>query len=114
MTLPIFQIALACLPLAAFAAEPLSAQRITEIIALKHEDRLDEDALKIYPKARAYELTITSTLANGQSHTSKTTATEKWVEGRYIVSEAQPAGPETRFAMIVEFDKDSKRFRNCH
>lgn len=108
---PSLLIALVCLPLTAFAAEPLSADRLTEIIAMKHEDRLNEPALKIYPKAREYDLTITSTLANGQSGTGKATATEKWVDGRYIVSEAQPAGPETKFAMIVEFDGDSKRYR---
>src|SRR5688500_3198475 len=111
MRLPNLLIALVCLPLAAFAAEPLSADRLVEIIAMKHEDRLNEAALKIYPKARKYDLAITSTLANGQTGTGKFTATEKWVDGRYIVSEAQPAGPDTKFAMIVEFDGDSKRYR---
>jgi len=74
-------------------------------VAMKHEDRLNETALQIYPKAREYELTITSTLANGQIGTGNITATEKWVEGRYIVSEAQSAGPETKFAMIVKTER---------
>lgn len=104
-------IALVCQPLIAFAADPLPSERLSEIIAMRHEDRLDDPALKVYPKAREYALSITSTQADGQSGTGEVTATEKWVDGRYIVSEAQPAGPETKFAMIVEYDRDSKRYR---
>ncbi len=111
MKLPILLISLLCLSFTAIAAKPLSEDRVVEILAMQHEDKLDEPALKIYPKARKYEITITSTDAAGQSGTGKVTATEKWVNGRYIVSEAQPAGPETRFAMVVEFDADSKRYR---
>jgi hypothetical protein len=111
MRLPSWLIALACLHQVAFAGDPLSADRLVEILAMKHEDKLHETALQIYPKAREYELTITSTLANGQSGAGKVKATEKWVDGRYIVSEAQPAGPETAFAMIVEFDTGSQRYR---
>lgn len=104
-------IALVCHPLVCTAAEPLTLERLAEIVAMPHEDRLDETALKVYPKAREYRLTITSTLSDGQSGTGKATATEKWVGGRYIVSEAQPAGPDTKFAMVVEYDLDSKRYR---
>lgn len=104
-------IALVCQPLIAFAAEPLPVKRLSEIIAMKHEDRLDEPALKVYPNAREYDLSITSIQSDGQSGTCKATATEKWADGRYIVSEAQPAGPETKFAMVVEYDRDSKRYR---
>lgn len=99
------------LPLVATAGDRLDANRLNEIVALEHEDRLDDASLRIYPKAREYELNITSTLADGESGTGKIVASEKWVEGRFIVSEVQPAGPETRFFMIVEYDRDSKRYR---
>lgn len=104
-------ITIVCQPLIAFAAEPLPVERLGEIIATNHKDRLDEPALKIYPKAREYDLSITSTQSDGQSGSGKLTATEKWVDGRYIVSEVQPAGPETKFAMVVEFDAETKRYR---
>ena len=111
MKLPGLLIALVCLSFTAFAAKPLSEDRVVEIIAMQHEDKLNEPALKIYPKARKYEITVTSTDASGPNASGKVTATEKWVDGRYIVSEVQPAGPETRFGMVVEFDADSKRYR---
>ena len=98
-------------PIVGIAAEPMTIERLTQIVDMEHEDRLDDAALKVYPKAREYQLTITSTQADGQSGTGKATATEKWVRGRYIVSEAQPAGPDTKFAMVVEYDAESKRYR---
>ncbi len=104
-------ITIVCHPIVCIAAEPLAIERLTQIVTMEHEDKLDDPALKIYPKAREYQITITSVQADGQTGTGKATATEKWVGGRYIVSEGQPLGPDTKFAMIVEYDRESRRYR---
>lgn len=93
------------------ASEPLSEERLQSIVAEPHSAHLDEDALKVYPAAREYKITVTNTLPDGQSFSGEIVATEKWVDGRFIVSQAQPGGPESGFAMIVEYDKESKSYR---
>ena len=93
------------------AGEPLSLERLQEIIAAEHDEKALVEGLRIYPKARAYNITITNRTPDGQSFTGRATATEKWIDGRFIVSEAQPGGEETKFAIVVEYDADEKLYR---
>ena len=93
------------------AAEPLSLKKLQEIIETDHADKPLVEALQIYPQAREYKIAVTNRTPDGQVFEGKAKASEKWVEGRFIVSEAQPAGPETKFAMIVEYDSDKKLYR---
>ncbi|MCD6049535.1 MAG: hypothetical protein K0Q55_938 [Verrucomicrobia bacterium] len=94
-----------------FGADVLSEKRLNAIIASPHSDKLTEPALKIYPLSRHFDVTMTNALPDGRSATISFKATDKWVDGRFIVSEAQPAGPETKFHLIVEYDTTSKTYR---
>ncbi len=87
------------------AAEPLSEERLKEIIAADHDANPLVAELQIYPKARAYEIEVKDTNAKGEERQIEATATEKWVEGRYIVSEFQQVGGDFEFAMVVEFGR---------
>ncbi len=98
------------LPLLTTAGERLSEKRLQQIIAMPHEDKIEEPELLIYPKARAYDITI-STTHDGQTIVAKATATEKRVAGKFIVSEGQAEDQEEKFAMVVEFDAQSQRYR---
>lgn len=103
-------IAIPLLPLLATAGDRLSEKRLQQIVAMPHDDKLKEPALEIYPKARAYDITI-STTHDGRTIVAKATATEKRVAGKYIVSEAQAEDQEEKFAMVVEFDPELQRYR---
>jgi hypothetical protein len=89
------------------AAEPLGETRLQEIIASPHSETALVEALSIYPKARKYQIQIENKEIGGAVTHATASATEKWVNGQYIVSEAQPGGPE----MVVEYDLDSGTYR---
>lgn len=93
------------------AAAPLSIERLNEIIESNHDGKPLIGALQIYPKAREYSIAITNRSPDGQTSTGTTKAFEKWVEGRYIISEPDSRSPETSFTMIVEYDGDQELYK---
>jgi hypothetical protein len=94
-----------------FSSEPMEEPKLLDIIASPHSVVPLIEPMRIYPKAREYQLTVENKMLDGTTSTGKATAKEKWVDGQFIVSEAQPAGPETKFAMVVEYDRDSDSYR---
>ena len=84
------------------APDLLTIEKLRDIMQGSHEDILDVEALKIFPKGRKYDVVITSTSPNGQEAIQKMTPTEKWVEGKYIVSEVEMEGEKGQVAMVVE------------
>lgn len=85
--------------------------KLLEIIGSEHNSRPIVEPLRIYPKAREYQITVENKMPDGTASKGTATATEKWVDGRYLVSEAQPGGLDTKFAMVVEYDIDSETYR---
>ena len=93
-------------------ADDLDAEAIRAIAAEPHnrEDLIDE--LKLFPNAREYEVDLFSgpitdrvdgdwEVLSGQEHT----ATEKTVDGRYIVIQVEFSGAENPLIMVVTYDK---------
>lgn len=109
------RLALAALTLAAAAwgraDEPLNETRLREIIATPHSEKPLVEALSIYPNARAYQIKVQNKGLGGAITHTTATATEKHVDGRYIVTDVQPAGPETKFSIVVEFDAETSAYR---
>lgn len=93
------------------AAEPLSLNKLQQIIASAHDSKPLVEALGIYPVARRYDITVTNLTPDGQKFESKATATEKWVDGRYIVSEAIVPGLDTKITIVVEYDEANNVYR---
>ena len=93
------------------APDLLTIEKLRDIMQGSHEDILDVEALKIFPKGRKYDVVITSTSPNGQEAIQKMTPTEKWVEGKYIVSEVEMEGEKGQVAMVVEYHKETKTYR---
>lgn len=107
---PLFLL-MVCLASECNAADPLTIERLQQIIESEHEENPLVEALQIYPKAREYSITVTTRAPDGQSREGNVLASEKWVEGRYIVSEPVAVSPESRFAMVVEFDEEDKLYK---
>ena len=93
------------------AAAPLDLQSLKKIIASDHSDKPLHKQLQIYPNAREYSITTKVVAVNGREHNTQFKGVEKHVEGLYIVSEATPAGPESKFFMVVEYDDEEQIYR---
>lgn len=93
------------------APDLLSIDKLREIIQGSHSDALDVEALKIYPKARKYEVVTTSTYPDGREVVRKMAPTEKWVNGRYIVSEDAMWEGTSSMAMVVEYHEETQTYR---
>ncbi len=93
------------------ASEPLSLSKLREIVKSDHNEVPLVEALRIYPEAREYNITVTNRTPDGQQFKGKAIASEKWVDGRFIVSELQLDGPETKFTMVVDYDDEQKLYR---
>ncbi|MEN8695330.1 MAG: hypothetical protein ACN4GG_11960 [Akkermansiaceae bacterium] len=65
----------------------------------------------MYPDAREYQITMEFRDGQtGQKSKSKTTAKEKVVKGRYVVSQPVREKGEPSFIMIVTFDRERELF----
>ena len=95
---------------ACLAGEPLELAQLKQIVAKEHDDKPISEALRIYPKVRAYEINITNTV-EGQDFDFEATAKEKWVDGKYIVSDLEHPERDEPIWMVVEFDAESKTYR---
>lgn len=98
--------------LAASKVHGLDAEAIRTISEQPHSRENLVEALKIYPGAREYKIVIQS----GESVDDlkagpEFIATEKTVEGRYIVSQSNFGGVEESVIMVVTHDKDTETFK---
>ncbi len=93
------------------SAEPLSLERLEEIIASEHDDTALPAELQVYPKARQYDIEVTLSTPEGKEFRAKARANEKWVAGKYIVSEILPEGPGPKYLMVVEYDRSESVYK---
>ena len=116
-TLPL--IAVIALLLAApqsLAADDLSqthdAKELLALTEKPHTPKLDIEALKVFTKAREYEVRVKQTNTDGSEFESDPIkVTEKWVDGRYIVSFLHLPDLPRPVYMIATYDEKSLCYR---
>lgn len=90
----------------------LDAEAIRQIAAEPHSRENLVAELKLYPHAREYKITE----SNGKSADKlqagpAVVATEKTVQGRYIVSQAMLPGTKEPMIMVVSYEKETDTFK---
>lgn len=86
-------------------------EELKAIAAKPHTDKLTLGELRIYPRARRYEIKATMHRPNQDPDSIEMPCDEKWVDGKYIVSTFTFPGASSRTTMIVTFDQESACFR---
>lgn len=90
----------------------LDADTIQKLAGEPHsrENLLPE--LKLYPEAREYKISVRAgKSARELVAISEMVATEKTVQGRYLVSSTRLPGTDKPMMMVVSYDKEAELFR---
>ena len=95
----------------ASAGEPLTYAELEKIITGKHSPELKVAALKVYPKVLTFDVTVKTKPVDGEEFVGKGTATDKWVDGKYIVTEVLAGPQKIKFHMVVGYDADQEVYR---
>jgi hypothetical protein len=90
----------------------LDAEAIRKLAGQPHSRENLIAELKLYPDAREYKITVSSgKTADDLRAGPEIVATEKVVQGRYIVSQAKFPGVENPLIMVVTYDKKTDAFK---
>ncbi|WP_367872409.1 hypothetical protein [Luteolibacter sp. Populi] len=94
------------------SSHALDAEAIRKLAAEPHDREQLLPELKIYPVAREYKITARSGAPGAELREAPAViATEKVVQGRYLISEAMIPGAEKPLVMVVTFDKEASVFK---
>lgn len=101
-----------CLTLFTTNLYGLDADAIQKLASQPHSRENLVSELKLFPDAREYKITIKSgeTVDDLKSNPSLI-ATEKVVQGRYIISELKYPGVENPLIMVVSYDRKTDVFK---
>lgn len=106
------KIAFLILALATINLHGLDAEAIRKIATEPHSRENLVSELKLYPYAREYKITESSgERADKLEAGVPVIATEKTVQGRYIVSQALLPGTKEPMIMVVHYEKESDTFK---
>ena len=94
-----------------FAGEKLTLERVIEIIGKEHDGKEMSEAMKIYPKARAYNIKVRIDSTGSYPVGIGATLVQRHVGGKYLVFDhVRPDGKVLR-SIVVEFDTMTSTYR---
>lgn len=93
-------------------ADEITKEKFERIVAGEDDRSSMLDELRIYPNAKRYRIVVTTT-ARGEAPKKQkpAIATEKWVDGKYIVSRFRPPPLDDDIVMVVSFDREANVYR---